>query len=61
MSIIAIELTPEGSGTRLELAHSGHGEGEDWDRIFADYTEGWTSELVHLQAWVKSGTEKAWR
>jgi uncharacterized protein YndB with AHSA1/START domain len=59
-SVIHIELTPEGDGTRLELAHSGHGDGDDWDRIFADNTEGWNTELIHLQRWVEDGTEKPW-
>jgi uncharacterized protein YndB with AHSA1/START domain len=52
---IAIDLTPEGDGTRLRLVESGFQAGDDWDRLYADHADGWTQELENLRAWIEDG------
>lgn len=49
---IAIDLIPDGGGTRLRLVHTGFGVGGDWDRVYADTGGGWIEELEHLRRWL---------
>lgn len=57
---ITFELAAEGEGTRLYVAHTGIGEGGDWERFYERSDTGWNEELEHLRAWLETGEEKAW-
>ncbi len=38
----------DAGGTRLNLTHSGWGEGEEWDRAFDYFTKAWDVVLIRL-------------
>ena len=57
---VTFELTPRPGGTVLRLVHTGFGEGEDWDRLYADINSGWDAELEHLRVWLDEGRAKVW-
>jgi uncharacterized protein YndB with AHSA1/START domain len=52
---ITFALTAENDGTRLNLIHTGIGEGEDWDTYYTALNSGWNVHFKNLTAWLETG------
>jgi uncharacterized protein YndB with AHSA1/START domain len=54
-----VELTvrPSGAGAEVRLAHSGWGEGGEWDASVEMHREGWGFFLANLKAYVEGGAD----
>lgn len=50
-------LTPAEGGTRLDLVHSGMGDGEGWDAFRSGMSEGWDSSLETLKLLLEKGED----
>lgn len=50
-------LRPSGEGTELRLAHTGWGEGAEWDESRSNHEQGWGFFLGNLQSYLESGTD----
>jgi uncharacterized protein YndB with AHSA1/START domain len=49
-TVVIVRLAPMGDGkTRLTLHHLGWGEGGEWDKAFAYFSEAWPHVLQNLQ------------
>jgi uncharacterized protein YndB with AHSA1/START domain len=46
---VRVELRPTLAGTRVEVIHSGWGEGPDWERARAWFEQAWRGALVALK------------
>ncbi len=49
LSEVKVELFPTPSGTRLEVTHSGWGEGEQWETARAWFERSWYDALERLR------------
>jgi uncharacterized protein YndB with AHSA1/START domain len=54
---VSISLQSEGEHTRLELIHTGFGEGEAWDDSRAQAAHGWEIGLENLESIFDSGAD----
>jgi uncharacterized protein YndB with AHSA1/START domain len=57
-TFVVVTLTPEGSGTKVELRHAGWGVGPDWDKAFAYFDNAWGFVLGALKTRFDSGPTK---
>jgi uncharacterized protein YndB with AHSA1/START domain len=55
---VAFALEPAGDGTRVRLAHSGWGEGGDWDESVEQHRQGWGAFLDNLKAYLERGEDR---
>lgn len=51
-------LTPVEGGTRVYLAHSGYGYGDEWDTSWDMVEPGWTKFVENLRSVVDDGVDK---
>jgi uncharacterized protein YndB with AHSA1/START domain len=56
---LIFELTPENGGTRLQLHHTGIGEGEIWDSYYTTLNSGWNTHFKNLTALLETGNSEA--
>lgn len=57
-TVVTVTLEDVDGGTRLELVHSGIGEGEAWDRSAANFKREWTSSLSNLKSVLETGLDR---
>jgi uncharacterized protein YndB with AHSA1/START domain len=54
---VAFDLEPVDGGTRVRLAHSGWGEGGDWDESVEMHRQGWSTFLDNLKGYLERGED----
>ena len=54
---VEINLVPGGNSTRIEITHSGLGEGEAWDSAAKAWEKGWTDCLENLASTMETGED----
>jgi uncharacterized protein YndB with AHSA1/START domain len=54
---VAFTLEPAGGATRVRLAHSGWGQGGDWDESVEMHRQGWGGFLENLKAYLERGED----
>jgi uncharacterized protein YndB with AHSA1/START domain len=52
---VTFALTAENDGTRLQLMHTGLGEGKDWDNYYTAVNSGWNVHVKDLTSWLETG------
>jgi uncharacterized protein YndB with AHSA1/START domain len=50
-------VEPADGGTRVRLAHSGWGDGGDWDASVEMHRQGWSAFLDNLKAYLERGED----
>jgi uncharacterized protein YndB with AHSA1/START domain len=56
-SKVSIHLAAEGEGTRLDILHSGFGQGEDWELVRKESEKGWEIGLENLESIFDTGMD----
>ena len=54
---VEFRLRPANGGTELRLAHSGWGEGGEWDESMENHRQGWSFFLGNLKAYLEGGED----
>ena len=54
---VDVRLEPAGDGTKVTLAHSGWGDGEQWDEAVELHEQGWSFFLDNLVAYLDRGED----
>jgi uncharacterized protein YndB with AHSA1/START domain len=54
---VDFRVEPSGGGARVRLAHSGWGDGGDWDASVEMHEQGWSFFLDNLKAYLERGED----
>jgi len=54
-TMVILRFQPEGEGTRVRLHHVGWGDGGEWDKTYAYFSQAWPRVLSNLQKSFKDG------
>jgi uncharacterized protein YndB with AHSA1/START domain len=54
---VEISLAPSETGTRINLAHNGLGEGPEWQAVEAEWQKGWKDGLENLASILETGED----
>ena len=54
---VEFRIRPANGGSELELAHSGWGEGADWEQSQENHRQGWSFFLGNLKAYLEGGED----
>lgn len=57
-TVVTVMLEEVDGGTRLELVHSGIGDGDAWDRSAGNFKREWTSSLANLKSVLETGLDR---
>ncbi|MBK8020162.1 MAG: SRPBCC domain-containing protein [Chloroflexi bacterium] len=57
VSTVEVSITEQGEGSRIDLRHTGLGEGEGWDRVYETMSRGWRDSLEHLAYFLSTGLD----
>lgn len=55
---VEFAFTPAGDGTRVDLVHSGWGEGADWNEAVEMHRQGWGAFLENLKSYLETGEDR---